>query len=58
MFTPHPTPINGNLLIGQMKFEHAADNKFKPFDYQSMYSKGRFGEVGNNPIGKALDSCF
>merc|ERR1711962_1109951 len=50
MFTPHPTPINGNLLIGQMKFEHAADNKFKPFDYQSMYSKGRFGEVGNNPI--------
>ena len=56
MFTPHPTPINGNLLIGQMKFEHAADNKFKPFDYQSMYSKGRFGEVGNNPIGKALES--
>merc|ERR1711962_775763 len=50
MFTPHPTPINGNLLIGQMKFEHAADNKFKPFDHQSMYSKGRFGEVGNNPI--------
>jgi len=50
MFTPHSTPVNGDLLIDQMKFEHAADNKFKPFDYQSMYSKGRFGEVGNNPI--------
>merc|ERR1711874_259616 len=50
MFTPHSTPVNGNLLVDQMKFEHAADNKFKPFDYQSMYSKGRFGEVGNNPI--------
>jgi len=50
MFTPHSTPVNGNLFIDQMKFEHAADNKFKPFDYQSMYSKGRFGEVGNNPI--------
>jgi len=52
MFAPHSTPTQngGNFLDGQMKFEHAADNKFKPFDYTSMYSKGRFGEVGNNPI--------